>query len=231
MRKHPIAQRAADILSWVREQPKHKKSGICSLMGDYHDKFSTMPDDCRLNAQAYQLIKDGMVKWPEGTGYSAYPVPGRVAPGAMSEGHKVLRAASQEFEDARDNGRSWRRNTRYGAARWRLLDWLQGVWLGEVTGVYHEDVSHFCSTRSNSAFLWYDEPNRRETMDNIEVPADLTKRKVYVLLSGVKIKWLSTWNEWKVTTPGGSTYHTTCREDAYYTAIALGVQAMDSVTA
>lgn len=232
MHKHIIAERAAVILEWCRDRPKAGKSGLCSLIGDYMCEFGTSDAESRLNSQAYHLIKDGMVAWPEGTGFGAYPVPGQVAPGALMSEHRVLLAASRAFEASRDAGTMWHRNRRYGAARWRMLDWLQGVWLGEVTGRYPQAVTDYCNARTvNHRLEWFHAKSKRERMDNIDLPAELTKRKTYVLLSGVKIKWLSAWGEWKVTTPGGSTYHTDCIKDAYYTAIALGVQSMDSVTA
>lgn len=86
--------------------PEGKENyGICHFVKRFND---------------YQLVgqlNDLMRQWPEYSGDPVYPIPSFEPDGLSPE----LKYNCRSYKS------KWDRNTAYGAARWRLLDWLKGT--------------------------------------------------------------------------------------------------------
>lgn len=98
-------------LTRIREEgPKSTSFGICTNLADHLAGDGVGVDT------AYALVRALAPDWPEYSGDEGYPVP------SYSEGKSPEQAYWQRLCRPRRN--QWDRETEYGQARWRLLDFL-----------------------------------------------------------------------------------------------------------
>lgn len=86
------------ILEELHEADKEDIFGIC----DYVESESVLITDEYVEAKLRDLFRS----WPHYSGSIVFPIPG----------------GGDAYEEAYHNGKSWDRDTEYGALRWNLLE-------------------------------------------------------------------------------------------------------------
>ena len=106
-----VKQKLLEALLLVRENPG-AGGGICD---NVYDEMIFDPDHFGPAHDARVLLRILIQEWPEASHkHPLHPVP---APGIDGD-------AKWAYEQAMRDNTMWDRASEYGAARWRLLDWL-----------------------------------------------------------------------------------------------------------
>lgn len=120
-----------DGLKDIRTGFREPWQGICAALLDWrYTAASTYARTANWHT-IWELFDDLCSRWPEHSGAMSYPVPAPFraygecgkwdAKQAFDETHKASLAGSYDWSM---NSYMWDKNTEYGAARWRLLEFL-----------------------------------------------------------------------------------------------------------